>query len=319
MMSGRGMIASVCTRLNSQKFEALLAVMPFHHMAGFITILNTLYLGAEVCIAGDLKYFYRYLKEMKPDYIFVVPSMLKMLARKLKKAGPNGKFLGWNLHIISCGGAAFYPEFLQMLRDQNITVLQAYGASEAGAIGFLWEMTPDRPNTIGKPTAGLEAKIVNGELYLRSESVMVGYYKDAKETEKVLCDGWYATGDLCRTDEKGYFYLVGRRKNLIILSNGENVSPEEIETKLCNYEEIKEIMVGVEQNLITAAIYPDYQEGISEESKWKVRERIEKKIAEYNGNSPVSKQIRKVIFFEEPFAKTAVGKMIRHSVTGGEG
>lgn len=318
MMSGRGLIASVCAGLNHQKFEALLAVIPFHHMAGFITVLNTFYLGKEVCIAGDLKYFYRYLKEMQPDYVFVVPSMLKMLVRKLKKAGPHGEGLGWNLHIISCGGAAFCPEFLQILKERDITILQAYGASEAGAIGFLWEMTPERPNTIGKPPACLETKIVNGELYLRSESVMMGYYKDSEETKKVLNDGWYATGDLCRMDDAGYYYLTGRRKNLIILSNGENVSPEEIERKLSVCEEIAEIMVGVEQDLITATIYPNYPAGMDEASKRKVKEQIEREIAEYNSGSPVYKQIQIIHFQEEPFAKTAAGKTIRRSVTGGE-
>lgn len=317
MMSERGLIASVCTRLNCHKFNALLAILPFHHMAGFITVLNTLYLESEVCIAGDLKYFYKYLKEMRPDYVFLVPSMLKMLARKLKNGGQNGNYLGWDLHIISCGGAAFCPEFLEMLRKQNITVLQAYGASEAGAIGFLWEMTPGRPNTIGKPTSDLETKIVNGELYLRSESVMMGYYKDAEETKKVLRDGWYATGDLCKKDEDGYFYLTGRSKNLIILSNGENVSPEEIETKLYAHEEIREIMIGVEHDLITATIYPNYLSESDEESKLEIKEQIKKEVTEYNVGVPIYKQIQIVHFLEEPFAKTAMGKLIRHSVTGG--
>ena len=318
MLSERGMISSVCAELNTCKFKSLLAIVPFHHMSGFVTVLNTFYLGKEVCIADELKYFYRYLKELKSDYVFVVPSMFKMLAKKLKKGGSHGKNLGWDLHFIACGGAAFCPEFLQTIKEQDITVLQTYGASEAGAIGFMNEMTFERPDTIGKPPACLETKIVNDELYLRSESVMMGYYKDSEETKKVLNDGWYATGDLCRMDDEGYYYLTGRRKNLIILSNGENVSPEEIERKLSVCEEIAEIMVGVEQDLITAVIYPNYLAGLDEESKREIKEEIEQKIAEYNSGSPIYKQIQIVHFLEEPFAKTAVGKIIRGSVTGGE-
>ena len=241
-----------------------------------------------------------------------------MLAKKLKKGGSYGKNLGWNLHFIACGGAAFCPEFLQTIKEQDITVLQTYGASEAGAIGFMNEMTFERPDTIGKPPACLETKIVNGELYLRSESVMMGYYKDSEETKKVLDEGWYATGDLCRMDDEGYYYLTGRRKNLIILSNGENVSPEEIERKLSGCEEIAEIMVGVEQDLIAATIYPNYPAGMDKASKRKVKEQIEREIAEYNSGSPVYKQIQIIHFQEEPFAKTAAGKTIRRSVTGGE-
>ena len=103
-------------------------------------------------------------------------------------------------------------------------------------------MTEERPDTIGKPPAGLDVKIAGGELYLRSESLMMGYYDDEEGTGKVLREGWYATGDLCRMDEEGYLYLTGRKKNLIILSNGENISPEAIEKKLYRWEEIGELL-----------------------------------------------------------------------------
>lgn len=318
MMSGRAMAASVCTNVNSRRFEALLAVMPFHHLAGFVTVMNALYLGSEVCIAEDLKYFYRYLTYMKPDYAFLVPSMLQMLARKLKNGGLYGSRLGWNLRLIDCGGAVFCAEFLQMLLDHGITVMQGYGASEAGGIGFFWEMTPDRPDTIGKPPAGLEVKIVDGEMFLRSESVMMGYYDDPEETAKVLHDGWYATGDLCREDEEGYLYLTGRRKNLIILSNGENVSPEEIETKLqISCEDIEEIMVGVEGSLITAHVFPHVPPGSSESGRERIRDGIRKAVEQYNDRSPVYKQIRKLYFLDKPFLKNTAGKIIRKSYDRG--
>ncbi len=318
MMSARAMAASVCTNVNSRHFEALLAVMPFHHLAGFVTVMNALYLGAEVCIAEDLKYFYRYLTYMKPDYAFLVPSMLQMLARKLKNGGLYGSRLGWNLKLIDCGGAVFCAEFLQMLLDHGITIMQGYGASEAGGIGFFWEMTPDRPDTIGKPPAGLEVKIIDGEMFLRSESVMMGYYDDPEETAKVLHDGWYATGDLCREDEEGYLYLTGRRKNLIILSNGENVSPEEIETKLklcC--EDIEEIMVGVEGSLITAHVFPHVPPGSSESGMERIRNEVRRAVEQYNDQSPVYKQVRKLYFLDKPFTKNTAGKIIRKSYDRG--
>ena len=318
MLSERALVASVCSEINDKKFQALLAVMPFHHLAGFVTILNAMYLGAEICLAQDLKYFYRYLECMKPDYVSVVPSMLQMLARKLKNGGANGSLLGWNLRIINCGGAAFCPELLQMLLERQITVLQGYGASEAGGIGLLWEMTPERPDTIGKPPAELEVKIINDELFLRSESVMMGYYGDKEGSEKVLCDGWYATGDLCRQDEDGYLYLIGRRKNLIILSNGENVSPEEMEEKLYACKEISEIMVGVEQNLITATVFPNFAAHSGKEDKEIIQSRIQEAIARYNAEVPVCKQVQRIHFLEQPFAKTATGKLIRGSVRKGE-
>ena len=181
----------------------------------------------------------------------------------------------------------------------------------------MWEMTPDRPGTIGKPPAQMQVKIVDGELYLRSESLMMGYYGDEEGTAQVIHDGWYATGDLCREDEEGYLYLTGRKKNLIILSNGENVSPEEIERKLYCCKEICEVMVGVENDMLMAAVYPEYPIQSGENNKGTVRKEIERAIEQYNDKAPMYKQIRQIRFMEEPFAKTAVGKLIRESVTGG--
>ena len=315
MMSERGLTAGICHRINNRGFHSLLAVLPFHHLSGFSSVLNALYLGAEVCIATDIKYFYRYLEVMKPDYVFVVPSMLRMLARKLKNGGNNGRNLGWDLHLINCGGADFRPEFLQMLLERNITVLQGYGASEAGAIGFLWKMTPERPDTIGKPPAEMKARIIDGELYVKSDAVMVGYYGDAEETEKVLTDGWYATGDLCRMDEEGFFYLTGRRKNLIILANGENISPEEIERKLLyEYDDISDVVVCAEGDLITAQVYPGYPDGCTAKEKTIIQERIREEIRQYNESEPVYRQIMKICFPEGPAGKTSSGKLLRRRV-----
>lgn len=318
MMSENGVRAGICNRILSSKFDAMLAVLPFHHLSGFSPLLNALYLGAEVCIAGDLKYFYRYLEVMKPDYVFVVPSMLRMLARKLKQGGQNGRALGWNLRMINCGGASFCGEFLKMLLDHNIKVYQGYGASEAGAIGFFWEMTLEHPDTIGKPPEELEIKIRDGELYLKSKSLMMGYYGEMEETEKVLRDGWYATGDLCRMDEEGYVYLTGRKKNLIILPNGENVSPEEIEGKLYRYEDICEVTVGEENNLIAAFIFPRYPETASETEKENIKERISRNVEDYNQSVPIYRQIQKLHFLEEPGEKTSSGKIKRRNFGGKE-
>lgn len=317
-MSSRALAASVSNQLDGWKYQALLAVLPFHHLAGFATVLNTLYLGAEVCLAGDMKYFYRYLKVMKPDYVSVVPSMLQVLARRVKNGGDNGKLLGWDLHYVNCGGAAFYPELLQIFLDRNIEVFQGYGASEAGGIGFLCKMDPAKPDTIGKPPRGLAVKIADHELLLKSESLMMGYYDDKESTEEVLSDGWYRTGDLCYCDEEGYIYLTGRKKNLIILSNGENVSPEEIETKLHACKEICEIVVEERQDQIAAVIFPDFPAQSNDKEKEEIRMRIRKAVEEYNQKAPLYKQVHKVLFRREPFGKTAGGKIIRQKIEGGD-
>lgn len=317
MMSEHGLAAGVCHRINDRSFQSLLAVLPFHHLAGFSAVLNAFYLGAEVCVAEDVKYFYRYLEQLQPDYVPLVPSMLRMLARKLENKGPNGRDLGWNLRMISCGGAAFCPEFLQTFLEHEILVVQGYGASEAGAIGFLWEMTLERPDTIGKPPQGLEVKIQDKELYLRSESVMMGYYKDARGTAQVLRDGWYATGDLCRRDEEGYLYLTGRKKDLIILANGENISPEAVEAQLYRCGDISEVLVGDADGLLAAAVYPRYPQDCTEGKRETIKENIRSAIGFYNQSVPLYRQIQKIRFLDQPIRKTAGGKLLRRSVFGG--
>lgn len=315
MLSHKAMIAGVCHNVIRFPFRAQLAILPLHHIAGFASVLNTWYLGRVLCLGEEIKYLTRYLQHMKADYVLTVPSLLQAILHKLRKGGPNGKNLGWDLHLIGCGGAQFQPEVIQALNDQNIRVLQSYGATEAGGLGFDWEMTPACRNTIGKACPEIETKIVDGELFLRSDSIMIGYYKDPDATREVLIDGWYATGDLCYQDETGYLYLTGRKKNLIILSNGENVSPEEIEAKLSGCPDICEIMVGVENDRIIAAIHPYLPEADSE--KQAVYDRIQNALDAYNRTAPSYKQVHKVRYFDTPFAKTHVGKLIRTSVTGG--
>lgn len=307
MLSHRAMVAGSCHNVVGHFFEAQLAILPMHHVAGFATVLNTWYLGRTVCLGQDFKYLYRYLEHMQPDYVLTVPSILQAIVKKLKR----GSAPGWNLKLIGCGGAKFQPEVIQTLNDLGIRVLQSYGATEAGGIGFDWEMTPECRDTIGKPCPEMEVKIVDGELWLRSASVMSGYYKDPEGTAQVLHDGWYATGDLCSRDSDGYLHLTGRKKNLIILPNGENVSPEEIEIRLSGCCWIEEIMVGLENSLITATIHPT-------DGSPDTKDRIRDAVTAYNRGVPPYKQIQNLRFSDVPFAKTAIGKIIRRSVTEGE-
>lgn len=316
MMSDHGLTASVCQRVNDKNFQALLSVMPFHHLSGFVTVLNALYLGAEVCMGGEIKYFYRYLEYMKPDYVLLVPSMMQILAKKLKNSSPNGNSLGWNLKMINCSGAVFQSRFLQLFQERHILVVQGYGASEAGGIGIMYEMTEKNKDSIGKPTSELEIRIVDGELFLRSESIMMGYYKDELATREVLQDGWYATGDLCEVDEDGFLHLTGRKRNVIILDNGENISPEEIEGKLYASKYIKEVMIGVENQLLTATILPDFSKEFGKEAEESVKQKIREDVECYNKNAPIYKQIRKLYFTEQSLKKNSVGKVLRHNVKG---
>ena len=136
---------------------------------------------------------------------------------------------------------------------------------------------------------------------------MKGYYKNPEETANTLTpDGWLKTGDLGHKDDDGYLYITGRKKNLIILSNGENVSPEEIENKFVTFRPIKEIIVYEDGQLITAQIYPD-PDYKSED----IQEEIRRKVDEINDTFPPAKRIVNIIFRDKEFVKTASKKIIR--------
>lgn len=316
MLSHQAMIAGSCHRVIGHAFASQLAILPFHHIAGIASVLNTWYLNAKVCLGQDIKYLYRYLSGMQPDYMLTVPSILQALIKKLQNGGSNGHLLGWDLHLLGCGGAKFQPDVLQFLLDRNIRILQSYGATEAGGLGFDWEMTPDCANTIGKPCPEIETKLVDGELYLRSPSIMMGYYGDPDATAAVIKDGWYATGDLCVQDAEGYLYLTGRKNNRIILSNGENVSPEEIESRLQTCPAICEILVEAAGDQITAIIYPAPADSASDPITQ--QKNIRQAVSAYNHSVPLYKQIAQLRFTDTPLPKTSTGKLVRGTTPGGD-
>jgi len=174
-----------------------------------------------------------------------------------------------------------------------------------------------KKGSIGMPLKNVEISFEDGEILVRGSSVMKGYYKMEEETDKALKDGWLHTGDKGYLDKDGYLFINGRVKNLIIMSNGENVSPEEIENKLAINPLISEVIVSGENNGLTATIYPE-EEVIKIKSLTKdaVKASLQTLIDQYNKTQPTYRHITKVVVRDEPFARNSTGKIKRFDNLG---
>ena len=313
-------------------------------------------LGLTIVICEGVRYATRYFKEYKPTAVILVPLFLETIHKKIwaeiKKKGMEKKVrtainvsdallktgvdirekmfsdvtavFGGNLKSIVAGGAPLDPKIVKDFYSFGITVLQGYGITECSPL-----VSVNRPgkvvfNSVGQPVEGVEVKIDKlpdsvgdeGEILVKGENVMMGYYENEEATSAVLTeDGWFRTGDIGTVDKKGYIYITGRLKNVIIASNGKNIYPEELEDYLYRISAVKECVVigrdgddGVE---ITAVIVPDYEvlgEGTSDTA---VSFILKEAIAQINRTLPSYKHIARFEIRKDPFERTLSKKIKR--------
>jgi len=294
----------------------LLTVLPIHHVFCFtIDILHSLYRGVNVCVNDSLFHIAKNLKLFEPEFCTFVPMIASTILGKMQQAAkkiPLKKLIaqqtfGKKLVAIFSGGAYLSPEIIKGYKEFGIDIAQGYGMTECSPRICTGIRNCPKPDSVGKIVKGCEVRIEDGEIWARSKSVMQGYYKNPEETANTLTpDGWLKTGDLGYKDDDGYLYITGRKKNLIILSNGENVSPEEIENKFAAFRPIKEMVVYEDGTIITAQIYPD-----PDYKSKDIQAEIRKKVDEVNDTFPQAKRIVNVIFRDKEFVKTASRKIIR--------
>lgn len=226
---------------------------------------------------------------------------------------------GGNLKYIICGGAALDPRYVKEFRTMGIDLMQGYGITECSPVvavntSLSGLRAPD--DSVGWTFPSVEVKIDDpdstgrGEILVRGPSVMLGYYNDPHSTADAIRDGWFCTGDLGRINKDGSLTITGRKKNLIILSNGENVSPEEIEYMLSQIPEIAEVVVYPEGNLMVAEIFPTENDLSDNDLKAVIQERIN----DYNASQPSHKRINKVKIRKNEFEKTTTMKIKRYKV-----
>ena len=278
-----------------------MTLLPLFHMACFVCVMSYPPAGWALNLCGDIRDFYRDLGLMHSDVMASAPMLVETIYNDMKR-GRVSRLNGlWDL---CCSSAALDPKMLLELAQNGFVVNQCYGMTETFGDGILnFTQVEKHMSAVGKPDDHVQYKLdETGEICIKGDCVMLGYYKDPEATAEVIdADGWFHTGDLARMDEEGYYYITGRKKNLIILASGENVSPEELEKKLALCPAITECIVKEKGQKICAVIY-------CPEDK---QEEVRAFVIEVNRSLPLYKRISAVEFTVEPLPRNALGKLLR--------
>ncbi|MDE7342025.1 MAG: AMP-binding protein [Lachnospiraceae bacterium] len=295
----------------------VMSVLPIHHAYCLsMDILKGTSIGAIICINDSLLRVAKNIKLFEPNMILMVPLMVETLAKKMEEASfipaplVKGKVFGKQFHTICSGGAYLNPAYIDFFKKYGITILQGYGMTECAPVISTNCNGAFKAGSIGKCMPNCEVKIVDEELWVKGSSVMQGYYKMPEETAQTLEDGWLKTGDLGYIDEDGYLFLTGRKKNLIITPNGENVSPEEIENKLSEKRLVQEVLVRESDGVIEAEIFPDYEYAAKKKIK-DIQAQLQEIIDSYNKTAPLYKRIFKLKVRDVEFEKNTTKKIKR--------
>lgn len=321
MLSHRNLVDNaVCLDMKIPSGTVSMTLLPINHVYCLtMDIIKGLYIGLIICINDSIMHVQKNMKLFKPEIVLLVPLVIESIYGKLKDAGsliPKKMVakaaFGGNLKTICSGGAYLDPDYVERFKEYGITILQGYGMTECSPVistNLEWE---NKTGSVGKLLPNCQAKVVDEEIWVKGSSVMLGYYKMPEETAETLVDGWLKTGDLGYVDEDSFVYITGRRKNLIILANGENVSPEELENQLSRSDLVKEVLVREKDKIIEAEIFPDFEyakkKHIKEEAiEGKLRELVD----DFNKDMPVYKRIYSLIVRTEEFDKTPSKKIKR--------
>lgn len=342
--------------------DRTMAFLPYHHTFGSTGQVVMLAAGVTTTYCDGLKYVQKNIVEYKITLFICVPLLIETIYKKImiqvKKQGKEKKVafgiklcnfllkfgidirrkvfkeiidqLGGELRFIISGASAINPEALKGFLSFGIETVQGYGLTETAPVLAAETIVERKIGSIGLALPGVELDVFEpneegiGELIAKGPNVMCGYYENQEETDKVIIDGWFHTGDLVSIDEDGYIFIRGRKKNVIVLKNGKNVYPEELEVLINDLPYVEECMVygeprfndGNENDLALCAkiVYKlDYmKENFQTEDPAEIEKIIAKDIDVLNENLPVYKHMLRITTTDQPMIKTTTGKVKRH-------
>lgn len=358
MLSEHNIVACIKYGLQvAYVYDKTLSVLPYHHTYEAIPgILVELRSNVTICINDSRAATLKNMLLYKPEHIYLVPAFVDVFYKKvwenidkqgktaliksaikvsngLRKVGIDVRrklfkaiheAFGGNLKMIVCGGAPLRAEVAAFFDAIGIYVLNGYGITECSPLVSVNQREFNDPATVGVKLPCVEIKFAdvnedgNGEICVKGDTVMLGYYKNEEETNKVLePDGWFHTGDYGSMNDKGQLLITGRKKNLIVLKNGKNIYPEEIEDYIAAVPYVKEIMVyaieedGQEVGLC-AEVFLD-KKAVEELGVEDIAGKLKADIKEACSALPIYKQISKVVIRKNEFVKTTTNKIKRQA------
>ena len=324
---------------NLKTAPVVMSVLPIHHTFELtVDNLGVLYCGATVCINDKLENIVNNLNRFKPSVILVVPTIAEIFYKKVIESISSGrnkrkiafakklnKFLkvfkidarrkiykslldrfGGNLTNVIVGGAALRSEIAEAFDEFGINMYQGYGLTECAPLISANYPKINRFGSVGKVVSYMDVKLDKGEILVKGKGVMLGYYNNPDATAEAFTeDGWLRTGDLGHFDGDGYLYITGRTKNLIILDNGKNIYPEEIEAHIATVEGVKDVLVYESKGKICAVIQP------TDINDKELTKNIKLEIKKINADQPPYKRVVSVAFISRDFPKTTTMKIKR--------
>ena len=329
-----------------------IAFLPFHHMYGSTCILLMISAGVNNVFCDGLRHIQENLKEYKVSVFVCVPLILEAMHKKIMntidKTGQRKKFefgkklsqallkvgidirrkifktvldeLGGEVRAVISGAAALNKQVAEDFNAFGIYTVEGYGLTETAPVVAGENIHTMGHNSVGKPLCNVEVKIEDpneegiGEIAVKGPNVMLGYYENEEDTKAVLKDGWFYTGDLGYYNKKGYLCIAGRQKSVIVLKNGKNIYPEEIETLINTLPYVEESMVfGYPKgdDLIISAKIVYNKEYFKNTSKEDIEDKVWKDIKNINKELTIFKHIKKTIVTDEPMIKTTTAKVKR--------
>ena len=361
-LSHRNMVSNVmdfASVLDIDSSDRILSFLPLHHVFECtVGMLYSLYIGAERSFCEGIRHIVQNLNEYNITFASFVPaiyeSMHKTIIKNLEKEGKIEavrklmeankdktmaekkeifkdihNVFGGQIKLFVSGAAALEKEVEEDFRAWGINLCQGYGLTETSPVIGVETNENFRVGSIGKALPHVQAKIEDandegmGELVVKGPNIMLGYYNDEEATKEVLEDGWFRTGDLAKIDEDGYIFICGRKKSVIVLKNGKNIFPEEMEALVNKIEGVKESFIfGKQQSddkddikinvkiIFDREIMQEAYKVTTDEEIYKV---LSEKVKEVNQIMPKYKAIRGILISEEPLLKTTTSKIKRQA------